>query len=230
MKIKTLALVFAFAIPAVASATPNDTKGTATDKTTDKTTDSRTTDKSATTKTGDKTAAKLGDADMKVLAHVHHVNMMEIDMGKLAQRSGTAAVKRYGETIVRDHTTADKDVTALAKKRGIAKIPGDAPDTEIDKADMKMQMEGMANLKKLKAADFDREYLRMMVEGHDKELARNEISIPVVGDPDLKTLLDNRKTTLQRHADTARELQKGNAQASVDSKTSPATTPGTAKK
>ena len=29
-------------------------------------------------------------------------------------------------------------------------------------------------LKKLKGADFDREYLRMMVEGHDKELAMSD--------------------------------------------------------
>ncbi|MBS1123283.1 MAG: hypothetical protein H6Q90_5511, partial [Deltaproteobacteria bacterium] len=83
MKIKTLALVFAFAIPALASAD---------DKQADKSTpsDKSTTDKSKT----DKSAAKLGEAEIKLVAHIHHVNTMVIDLGKLAERSGTAAVKR----------------------------------------------------------------------------------------------------------------------------------------
>jgi putative membrane protein len=213
MKIKTLALVFAFAIPAVASADKQATPDTSTQS--DKPTGKSTTDKSKTDKsTTDKTAAKLGDAEMKIVERIHHMNMMDIDLGKLAEKSGTPAVKRFGETIVRDQQAADKELTSFAKKRGVAKIPAHVPETEADKADMKAQTDTMASIKKLKAAEFDRQYLQMMVDNRDKELARNEIAVAAVSDPDLKSMLENRRTTLQRHVDAARELQKGNAQAS----------------
>jgi hypothetical protein len=54
-----------------------------------------------------------------------------------------------------------------------------------------------------------------MVDGHEKELAKSDVFIASAQDGDLKTLLEARKTTLQRHADAAKELQKGNAQASA---------------
>lgn len=189
MNLKTLVLACALAVPAVAGADPKAPKA-------------------------DTAKQKLGETETRIVAHLHHVNLMEIQMGKLAQTNGTASVKKYGKELVSDHTTADKDLTAFAKKRGLAAIPAEKADTDIAKAEMKMQMDAMANLKKLKGADFDREYLRMMVDGHDKELAGTAGHQEASQDDELDTILDNRKTTLQRHSDNAKELQKGNAQAS----------------
>jgi putative membrane protein len=189
MTFKTLLLAFAIAIPGPAIA--------------DQKHDNTTTKK----------AEKLTEADTKVVAHLHHVNQMEIEMGKLAQKSGTAPVKRYGEMLVRDHSKSDKDVKAFAKKRGLAKIPAVKPETDAEKAEHAKMMTNMAGLKKLEGSDFDREYLRMMVEGHDGELAKTPTFVSTASDADLKTMLENRKTTLQKHSDSARELQRGNAQA-----------------
>ena len=170
-------------------------------------------------------SAKLTDDEVKVVAHLHHVNVMEIDMGKQAKLKGTAAVKKYGDMLIKDHSTADKELTAMTKKKGLAKIPADVPATETEKTEMKKMMDEMAALKKLKGADFDREYLRMMVEGHEKELAKSDVFIASAQDADLKATLESRKTTLTRHADAAKELQKGNAQAS----TTPTPPAGTSK-
>ena len=193
MKIKTLVLTAALAFPMIATAdSPAPTKPAPTEK-----------------------SAKLSDDEVKIVAHLHHVNVMEIDMGKQAKLKGTAAVKRYGEMLIKDHSTADKELTAMTKKKGLAKIPADVPATETEKAEMKQTMEAMTALKKLKGADFDREYLRMMVEGHEKELAKSDVFIASANDADLKTMIEARKTSLTRHADAAKELQKGNAQAST---------------
>lgn len=161
----------------------------------------------------DITKAKLGETETRILAHLHHINQMEIKLGKLAQASGTAPVKKYGQQLVTDHTTADKDLAAFAKKRGLNTLPAEKADTDTAKTEMKKMMDEMAGLKKLKGADFDREYLRMMVEGHDKELAGTAGHQEASQDDELDTLLENRKTSLQRHSDTAKELQRGNAQA-----------------
>jgi putative membrane protein len=212
MKIRTLVFAAALALPmsAVAqSPTPNTPTTPSTDKTKTPSTDK------TKTPANDKTAAKLSDDEVKIVAHLHHVNVMEIDMGKDAKAKATAAVKRYGEMMIKDHTTADKELAAMAKKKGVAKIPAAQPMTEAEKAEMKKQHEDMMALKKMKGADYDKEYLRQMVDGHEKELAKSDVFISTAQDTDLKTALEARKTLLQRHADAAKELQKGNAQASV---------------
>lgn len=190
MKLQTLFLACALVIPAVAGADPKPAP-----------------------KAGDVTKQKLGEAETRIVAHLHHVNLMEIQLGKLAQTNGTAAVKKYGKELVTDHTTADKDLAAFAKKRGLTTLPDEKAESDIARSEMKKQMDEMANLKKLKGADFDREYLRMMVDGHDKELAGTAGHQEASADDELDTILESRKTTLQRHSDNAKELQKGNAQA-----------------
>jgi putative membrane protein len=204
MKIRALAIVTALALPTLAIA--DDSKTPATDKTaaTDKTT--------GTDKTG-----KLSADDAKIISHLHHVNQMEIDLGKAAQqKSTTAAVKSYGQTLVDDHQSADKDLTALAKKHNLAAIPAEKPDSDTDRQDQKDMTTQVVHLKTLKGAEFDKQFLTMMVSGHDKELARIDTSIGAATDPDLQTMLKSIKPVLQRHSDQARDLQKNSPQASAD--------------
>jgi len=199
MRIKALVLVAAFAIPTIASADDmNKSDMTDKSKATDKT---KTTDKS-------KATAKLEADEVKIVAHHNHVNLMEIDMGKMAQKLGTAKVKSYGAMLVKDHTAANKQLTALAKKKGVAKIPADVPETEADKTEADNAMAAMDRIKKLKNAEFDREFLTMVIADHDKEVMKTELAITTAKDPDLVKFLQNVKPTLQKHADNARELQK----------------------
>lgn len=198
MKIKTIALIAALALPLAAWG--DDKPGSTYDTKTDKSAD--------TTK-----ANKLADMDLEVLAHVHHVNQMEIDLGKMAQKSGsTQAVKAYGQMLVRDHTSADKDLTSFAKKQGV-KIPMDKPKDEAAQKDMKDTKEAVAHLKTLKGGEFDTAFLAMMVQDHEKELAKLDAAMGSIENQDLATILKDIKPALQKHADQARDLQKNNAQA-----------------
>lgn len=200
MKIKAIAFIAALATPVVASADEPKTGTTTT--TPDKT--------KAPTK-----AEKLAAGDIEVLAHQHRVDMMEIEMGKLAQRNGGAAVKSFGKTLVVDHSAADKETVAFAKKHGLAKIPMDMAKTEEEKAERKTAMERTAKLKKLKGAEFDRELADIVAMDHDKEIAKITAAIAMVENPDLATILRDKQPILQRHADQAHELQKANAAVSV---------------
>jgi putative membrane protein len=194
MKIRALAIITALALPTLALA---DGKApTAADKATDKT-------------------AKLSAVDVEIVSHLHHVNQMEIDVGKTAQKNGTTSVKSYSDTLVGDHQSADQDLTAFAKRHGLATIPADKPQTEAGKQEEKDMMGQVAHLKTLKGADFDRPFLTMMVAGHDKEIARIDVSLGTVNDPDLRAMLTSLKPVLQRHSDQARDLQKS-PQASVE--------------
>jgi putative membrane protein len=214
MKIRGLAIISALALPtlAFAQATPTDT--TKPDTTKNDTT--KADPKPDTTKPdmNDK-SAKLSDGDSKIIAHLHHVNQMEIDLGKAAQKNGTASVKNYGSNLVTDHQMADKDLTAFAKAHKLATIPAEKPESDADKQEAKEMTTQAAHLKMLKGADFDREFLSMMAAGHDKELAKIDVSMGAATDPDLQSMLKSVKPVLQRHADQARDLQK-NPQASAD--------------
>jgi predicted outer membrane protein len=209
MKIRALAIISALALPtlALAEPAPTDTVKNDTTKADTKT------DKTDTTKPD--MNGKLSDGDTKIIAHLHHVNQMEIDLGKAAQKNGTASVKNYGSNLVTDHQMSDKDLTAFAKSHKLATIPADKADSDADKQDDKEMTSKAAHLKTLKGADFDREFLNMMATGHDKELAKIDVSIGAATDPDLQSMLKSTKPVLQRHADQARDLQK-NPQASAD--------------
>ena len=193
MKIRSLALVAALALPAVAAA-------------------------DNTAKTPAASATKLSAGDTKIIAHVHHVNLMEIDLGKAAQKSATATVKTYGDTLVKDHTTSDKDLTTFAKAHKLALIPMDKPETDAEKQEQKDMMDQVTKLKAMKGTEFDKAFLDMMATGHDKELARIDTSIGAAEDGDLKVMLTALKPVLQKHADSARDLQKNAAQATNETK------------
>jgi putative membrane protein len=239
MKLHALALVAAFAMPAIASADEpkpvnppanSDTRPTDPGKAdptkpadpgkadptkaddTGKTDTTKTTD---TGKTDPGKPGKLADADVKIISHLHHVNLMEIELGKLAQKSGTPRIKDYASTLVTDHQSSDKDLTAFAKTHKLAAIPADKPMTDADRQDDKDMTTSMARIKTLKGAEFDKEYLNMMVSGHDKELTKIDTAVSSAGDPDLQAMLKSVKPVLQRHADQARDLMKS-PQAAID--------------
>ncbi len=206
MNIKSLLLTAALAIPVVASAqsstTSKDTSGTATGKT------------EKTEKTREKTS-QLSNEEMDMVSHLHHVNMVEMDLGKAAKAHGTAAVKRYGTTLLADHKQNDKELTAMARKKGMMRIPAESAKTDAEKQEMKQQQDAIAALKKMKGADFDREFLRMMVEDHEKELAKAESMMSSASDADMKSYLESTRTMFRRHADDAKELQKNEPQATA---------------
>lgn len=184
MKLRTLAIIAALALPTLAIA--DDT----------------------TPKPSDK-AAKLSANDVKIVVYLHHVNQVEIDLGKAAQKSGTAAVKSYAETLLTDHQSADKELTALGKKHGLSSIPAAKPDTDAEKQEQKDMTTAIAHLKTQKGAEFDKEFLIMMVSDHEKAIARVDIALAASGtDPDLQAWLKSVRPVLQRHADQARDLQK----------------------
>lgn len=198
MIIKPLVLIAALAIPSLSLA-DDAAKGTTTS------------DKSDTT--GKAKSAKLSADDKKIVSHLHSLHMMEIDAGKLAQKNGGDAVKRYGQTLVSDHQAADKQLAAMAKKKGVAKIPMAKPVTEAERMEQQDHKSAVAKLKKLSGAEFDRQFLALMVMDHDREVTRAEAAITTAKDPELQAHLRELKPVLQRHADSARELQKGGAQA-----------------
>lgn len=176
--------------------------------TTAKTKQTDTTKTSGTaTATGTAKPAKLKAEELQVMAHYHEVNLMEIDINKVAAKKATSeGVKAYANMLVKDHMAADKELFALAKKTG-QKIPAEKPATDVEKQEKAEDKKLVAKLKTMKGSDFERQYLQLMVTGHEKEVAKIDANIAKVENAELAESLRAKKPVLQHHADEARTLQ-----------------------
>jgi putative membrane protein len=141
-------------------------------------------------------SAGTASLDSEVLNSLHQANVMEISAGKMAKKQGTTpSIKHYGEQLVQDHTQADKQVKALAKKLNVK-----LADVSEEKA--------LENLSNLKGPDFDATFTRMMVQDHDQaiEMVREDESR--VSSPELAALLKALLPKLESHRATAAGLAK----------------------
>ena len=84
--------------------------------------------------------------------------MMEVALGKVAQKSTNPDVKAFAAMMVADHTKANNELKVLADKSQIL-LPA-----EYDAA----QNEHMNEMKKLSGSEFDKHYIAMMVDDHKK--------------------------------------------------------------
>jgi putative membrane protein len=84
-------------------------------------------------------------------------NVAEIKLGELAKtHAQNAAVKQFAQMMVTDHTKAKNDLKQAVKGQGIEE------PTQLDAKHQALY----DKLNGLKGADFDREYITAMVDGH----------------------------------------------------------------
>jgi putative membrane protein len=124
--------------------------------------------------------------------------LAEVELGKLAAQKGQSTdVKKFGQRMVTDHSKANAELKKLAASKGIT-LPA-AMNAE--------QMAEHAKLAKLSGAEFDREYMALMVEDHDKDVAAFEEEAKDGSDPDIKSFAQKTLPTLQEHQKMAKEIK-----------------------
>jgi putative membrane protein len=143
-------------------------------------------------------AQTVSDGDQQFMKEAAAGGMAEVDLGRLAARKGkNAQVRSFGNRMVRDHSKANADLKSLARRRHVT-----LPTTMTDE-----QKTEKANLMKLSGAEFDREYMRMMVEDHDKDVAAFQQKSQDAGDASLKAFVTKTLPTLEIHQKMAHEIQ-----------------------
>jgi putative membrane protein len=124
--------------------------------------------------------------------------LAEVELGKLAAQKGQSAdVKKFGQRMVTDHSKANAELKKLAASKGIT-LPA-AMNAE--------QMAEHAKLAKLSGAEFDREYMALMVEDHDKDVAAFLDEAKDGSDPDIKSFAAKTLPTLQEHQRMSKEIK-----------------------
>jgi putative membrane protein len=89
--------------------------------------------------------------------------LAEVQLGQMAAKQAQSAdVKAFGQMMVKDHTQANKELSQIASKMKIK------PASELDQKHKDLA----GKLSKLQGAEFDREYMNAMVEGHQEVLSK----------------------------------------------------------
>lgn len=187
-------LALAAALAACGSRTDTTTTNTADGTTTTTTTNTvemapvNDTMTMAATPTGQQFADKAAKSDA-----------FEIAAAKLAQANGAAAaVKAFATKMIAAHT----DSTAKIKKAAAAASPAITPDPTLT-ADQNAKL---ADLGKLKGADFDRAYIAGQVAAHDEALALMKDYAANGDTPSLKAAAGEITPVVQDHLVTVRAL------------------------
>jgi putative membrane protein len=142
-------------------------------------------------------AQKLSADDRQFIGNAAMGGMHEVHMGNLGlERGQSQAVKSFSQRIVTDHSKANQKLETLANRKGVT-LPGDDAKT----------VTSMPIAAK-NGAEFDREYARMMVEDHQKDIAAFEKEANSGSDPDVKAFAKETLPTLRAHLQAAETLPK----------------------
>jgi putative membrane protein len=136
-------------------------------------------------------------ATQKFLTKAIEGNYYEVQMGHLAQQNAqNEDVKSFGETLVKDHSSANDKAIDAAKSVGIN--PPTGPNRK-----QKADYDKMA---KKKGADFDRAFAKDMVKDHKQDIAafKKEAKKKDAAGQFAESTLP----TLQKHLQMAQSLEK----------------------
>lgn len=124
--------------------------------------------------------------------------MAEVQASTLAQdKAQNQRVKDFAAMMVRDHSKANDELKGLAQSKNIAlpdSVSGDARDH-------------FEKMTKLSAKDFDKHYIEMMVDDHQKTVDKFEKASSDLTDPDLKAWATNTLPTLRAHLDSIKAIE-----------------------
>jgi putative membrane protein len=149
------------------------------------------------------TAASASATDKDFLTEAIQGDASEVKLGELAEKNGgSTQMKDFGKTLVTDHTKAGDQVKATAKEVGVS--VKEEPNSE--------QQRDYDKLSKLKGAAFDREFARMSVEDHQKDIAKFQKEADAKSGP-ISEMAQQQLPTLKKHLQMAESLQKQQASA-----------------
>jgi len=142
-------------------------------------------------------SAALSESDRKFINEAAAGGLAEVELGRLAaQKAHNPDVKKFGERMVTDHSKANDELKALAVRKGIT------PPADLT-AEQKEEKE---SLSKLSGAEFDRKYMKLMVEDHDTDVKAFEDEGSSATDPDIKSFAAKTLPTLREHQKMAKEI------------------------
>jgi len=130
------------------------------------------------------TEMKVSAKDNGFLVTASTANAREVEDGKIAQKAGTnPEVKRVAARMIADHSKSNKELTDLAKRKGVS-----------------LNTSGVtAQMMMAPGPEFDRQYLALLETEHKKDIAEFEKEAKSGDDSDLRGWANRQLPTLRNH-------------------------------
>jgi putative membrane protein len=144
----------------------------------------------------DRTAAR---SDRDFVGEMMADGRAEVELGKLArQKAQSKEVKDFAAMMVREHTKAGAELKTVATQANIEVAAADAGmDDHKDVRD---------RLAKLSGREFDREYIKAMVDDHEKAVKDAEAKADAADSDHVKQWAAKALPTLKKHLEMARDI------------------------
>lgn len=131
--------------------------------------------------------SKEDDAEFVVEAAT--MDLKNIELAKLASKSTNAEIKTHAKMIEEGHTKLYNEIKMMAEQKQIA-IPLTMTTDAIDE---------YKDLSDKTGADFDKKYLDIMIDNHEKEIKKYENYVEDSKDAEIKTWASNTLAGLRSH-------------------------------
>lgn len=124
----------------------------------------------------------------------------EVQLGQLAQqKSQSNDVKQFAQKMVNDHSQmADKWLKPVAKQLDVSEPKGPS----------KKDKKEIARLQGLSGADFDREYITMMVKDHQQDLKEFKNEADAAQDQNVKQIAQQGSKIIEQHLQLIEQIAK----------------------
>jgi putative membrane protein len=121
---------------------------------------------------------------------------MEVQAGELGQKQAqNQEVKNLAAAMVRDHTQANQKLQQIASTKNISTQKGE---------EHAKHQKHMDKLKSQSGAEFDKEFVRMALKHHKKDIAEFERAQNQLTDPELKAFITETLPKLRQHQEMAK--------------------------
>jgi putative membrane protein len=144
-------------------------------------------------------ATTVSTADQGFILAAAQGGMTEVKLGELAAQKGTRDdVKEFGKMMVKDHTTINDDLKALAAQKGVT-LP--------DSLDAKHQ--GMVDkMAALTSSEFDDAYIAAMIKAHQQDAKAFKAESAATQDADIKSFVDKSIPVVEAHLKRVTAMKK----------------------
>jgi putative membrane protein len=143
-------------------------------------------------------APNVDKSSQKFITTVIQGNLAEVQVGKLAhEKSMDDGVHSFGDMLVKDHSASNEKATSVANAIGVT------PPTDPNKKEKAMY----DRLSKLSGKAFDRQFVKMMVDDHKKDIKDFEKEAKSSNEQ-VAAFAKDTLPTLHTHLDTAESLAK----------------------
>ena len=140
----------------------------------------------------------VSKTDSEFMISAANAGMTEVTLGNIAiKNSSNDKVKEFGQMMVKDHTAAGDQLKKIESYKNINLHDSLSEESK----------KHVADLEKKHGKDFDKAYISMMVEGHEKVLKQFEEIQTNGSDADLKAFAGQTIPIIKGHLDSAKSIK-----------------------